>query len=248
MILHDWSEAWRFYRESRKRLGEGYWSWRNARIYWLVWAASLGVALACVPFVIGMWTQNIKMIAVGMGVSLLIAWGKQIAIQKALAKKFPLKYSTYGLAQYPRSTRLKYCHYALFLDELVDQGYSRENVAQLSGFADIAKPPDMPKFQLSQYPGIMFLLGMSAPLLVSFVTNSPTWKSASVVVIIIILQVISLGVAIIPSWHTITNLPKHEHLTLQRFLQWAERDIEEAKALRAQRLRMELPSSYGHNL
>ena len=41
---------------------------------------------------------------------------------------------------------------------------------------------------------------------------------------------------------------KTKYQEIQRFLQWAEHDIEEAKALRAQRLRLALPSSYGHNL
>jgi hypothetical protein len=64
------------------------------------------------------------------------------------------------------------------------------------------------------------------------------------IVLTLILQVIGLGIGVIPSWHAFTSRPMHEHLTLQRFLQWAARDIDEAKA---RRLRMELPSSYGHN-
>ena len=244
MVLHDWSEAWRIYRESRKRLGAGYWSWRSVRIYWRTWAASIGIWLFSVPFFIGMWTEDIKMAAVGFALSALVAWAKQFAVADALVKKFPVEYSTHGLAQYPRLMRTSYFHYALFLDELIDQGYSCENVTKLSSFADIAKPPDMPKFQLSQHPGIMFLLGLCASLLVNLVTNSPIWKSVPAIAITLILQVISLGVGIVPFWHEITSRPKHEHLKLQRFLQWAARDIDEAKA---RRLRMELPSSYGHN-
>jgi hypothetical protein len=175
---------------------------------------------------------------------MLIACAQQYAIANVLVKKFPVEYSTHGLAQYPRLTRTSYFHYALFLDELIDQGYSCEYVAKLSSFADIAKPPDRPKFQLSQHPGIMFLLGLCASLLVNLVTNSSTWKSVPAIAMTLILQVTSLGAAIVPLWHLVASLPKHEHLTLQRFLQWAARDIEEAKA---QRLRMELPNSYGHN-
>jgi hypothetical protein len=104
----------------------------------------------------------------------------------------------------------------------------------------------MPTFQLSQHPGIMFLLGLCASLLVNLVPNIPVWKSASVVFITIIVQVMSLGIGIVPLWHLVVSLPKHEHLTLQCFLQWAERDIEEAQTLRAQRLRTELPASHGH--
>src|SRR5262249_33941851 len=135
-----------------------------------------GPQFSSAPLVIGMWTEDIKMAAVGFALSALLAWPKQLAVANALAKKFPVEYSTHGIAQYPRLTRMSYAHYALFLDELIDQEYSCEDVAKLSSFADIAKPPDMPKFQLSQHPNIMFLLGLCASLLVNLVTNSPTWK------------------------------------------------------------------------
>jgi hypothetical protein len=97
MILHDWSEAWRIYQESRKRLGEGYWSWRNVTTYWRTWAADIGICLSGVPLLIGMWTENRKMEVVGYALLCallpLLGWAKQFAGANALAKKFPVEYS-----------------------------------------------------------------------------------------------------------------------------------------------------------
>jgi hypothetical protein len=218
MILQDWSEAWRIYWESRKRLEEGYWSWRNARTYWRTWAASIGICLSTGPLAIGIWTEDIIIAAVGIVLLPLVVWARQLEAADALAKKFPDEYSTHGLAQYPYSTRLKYYHYALFLNELVYQEYSCEYVKELSSFADIAKPPDLPKFQLSQHPSIIFLLGAFSTLFITSITKLPNWEKIAVPILIVGVELIALGVGVIPSWYQAINRPKHEHLTLQRFL------------------------------
>src|SRR5262249_39763254 len=52
--------------------------------------------------------------------------------------------------------------------------------------------------------------------------------------------------AVLRLWPIMTNVGQIKDRTLQRFLQWAERDIEEAQVLRAQRLRRELLGADGH--
>jgi hypothetical protein len=49
-------------------------------------------------------------------------------------------------------------------------------------------------------------------------------------------------------WDGIVNIGRRteQYQEIQRFLQWAESDIEQAQSLKAQRLRMELPGAHAH--
>jgi hypothetical protein len=229
MVLKEWSEAWKIYKESGSRLSKAIWSPRNARSYWYVWATFIGVILSSLPSFVGIGIESKEAVALGWGLIVLTSWLARSAFRKALAKQFTDEYATHGLAQYPRSTRPRYLHYALFLRALREQRYSHDDVAKLSSFSDMAKPPDPPNFQLSQYPSVMFLLGLFASLFVSFITNAPGWKSAQILFMTLVLQLVGVGIIVVPFWHWVVSRPMHEHLTLQRFLQWAERDIEEEK-------------------
>ena len=128
---------------------------------------------------------------------------------------------------------------------MVEQKYSQDEVKKLLRFADIVQPPDQPRFQLSQYPSVMYVLGVCTPLLVNLLTNSPAWKNAPALFLTLILQAVGLGIAVIPQWHLHVSRPKYEHLTLQRFLQWAEHDIGEVQSLKDQQRRIDLPVSNG---
>jgi hypothetical protein len=150
------------------------------------------------------------------------------AARKVLAKEFSVDYATYDLAHYPPSTRGMYLHYVLFFRELVER-YSHEDVAKLNRLADIAKLPDRPVFQLSQYPSVTFFLGVFATLFITAITKSPRWEQIAVAVLTLNLTLLGLGVAVVPIWHNIISSPQYQHQILQRFLQWAERDLGEEK-------------------
>jgi hypothetical protein len=111
-------------------------------------------------------------------------------------------------------------------------------VAKLRSFADIVKPPETPAFQLSQYPSTLLFIGlfmgMLTPLVVNFITSSPFWKSDAAPFIVassvaIVMMLVGLGIIALPTWHRFVSSRKYPHLEMQRFLQWAERDIEADK-------------------
>lgn len=248
MILKDWSAAWKLYTETRPRPPKARSKselFRKARSYWRIWLLLMGLIVSAVFMGVGVWTESPAMAIGGFSFAILIVWLIRYASTKALATEFARCYATHGLAQYPLSTRGRYVHYALFLEKLVEQKYSQDDVKKLLRFADIVKPPEQSSFQLSQYPSMIYLLGVCTPLIVNLLTNSPAWKRAPALFLTLILQAIGLGFAVIPSWHLYVSRPKDEHLTLQRFLQWAEHDIGEAQSLKDQQRRMELPVSNG---
>src|SRR4029450_2097017 len=110
-----------------------------------------------------------------------------------------------------------------------------------SSFAEIAKPPAPPTLQLSQYPGFMFLMGAFATLFINFITNSPGWKSGAAVFITVGLLLVGLFIAFLPQWHSLRNKQQYQYASLQRFLQWAERDLEDEQFCRSQRLGSQAP-------
>ena len=245
MVLKEWSEVWKIYKESGSRLSKAILSPRNARSYWYVWATFIGVILSSLPSFVGIGIESKEVVVLGWVVIGLTSWLARFPFRKALAKQFTVEYATHGLAQYPLLTRRRYLHYALFLQELVDQKYSSERIAELSSFADIAKPPEKPAFQLSQYPSLMVVLTAFVTLFINSMIKSPHWENVAALVLTIGLMLVGMGIAVLPILHDVVNLEKFHHQTLQRFLQWAAKDIKEAQQLKTQLLRMELPGSQG---
>jgi hypothetical protein len=231
VILKEWSEAWKIYKGCATKLSpislvaDKKWS------YWYIWVTSIVMFLAILPMSIGMYTGRFGLYAFGFGLFASMALLCQFLTAKALAKKFSVDYTTHGIADYPFMKRPMYLHYAFFLRELRDQGYSQGDVANLLSFADIATPPEAPALQLSQYPVLIFLMGAFTQLLINAITNSPDWKSGATAIPILVggFTIAGIVIAALPIRHLIVTYPKYRHQEIQRFLQWAEKDIAEEK-------------------
>jgi hypothetical protein len=148
--------------------------------------------------------------------------------EKALAKEFAENYAKHKISHYPLWSRQTYFTYTLFLDELRDQKWSHEKAARLSSFAEIATPPEGPQFRLSQHFLITTSMAVLIGLSMEFIKRSDLFKDKhgllilpfSVMILWIIIAGISLG-------HYIVNRSKYRHQTIQRYLQWAEKDLKE---------------------
>jgi len=172
MVLKEWSEVWKIYNESGTRLSKLFWFPRKAKSYWYIWVINIFFIFSSVFALVYAVTDKKEMMALGWGLIGLTSVLGRFAVTKAFAKEFSVDYAAHGLGYYPRWTWRTYLHYALFLDELVDQKYSKADVAKLSGFADIATPPEVPKFQLSKYPGFMFVVGAITTLFINAIIKS----------------------------------------------------------------------------
>jgi len=66
---------------------------------------------------------------------ILVTGGLWCCIVKiAIATEFKAEYATHGLANFSMPKKSLYLHYALFLGELAERGYTRDTVAKLRDF------------------------------------------------------------------------------------------------------------------
>jgi hypothetical protein len=145
----------------------------------------------------------------------------------------------------------RYLPYILFLNKLADQQYTREDIVKLRQAVEIAEIPTPSAMQFNEHP-LFWLLGIVpfigflwtlVGLLVAEYVKQPDFAKVKLKVIVAFLNVgvMSLGllIAVHFDWLGFRSWGrKAQYQVIQRFLQWAERDIEEARALRAaQRLR-----------
>jgi hypothetical protein len=233
MVLKEWSKAWNLYTQTRKQLWKAVLFPRNARASWAVWATHLGLMLSSLGLIRAFTdlvreTAGSQSTAAYFGVFVCMVALKRGVSERALTKQFAMEYEIHGLAHASFLTRQMYLHYALFLRALREQRYSQAEVAQLSSLADIAKPPETPVLQFSQNPLFVYPMLLTVPLAVSCITTSVLWERGGAGAIFgISFMLLGLLVTWLSLWHDISNRPKYQHLTLQRFLQWAERDIDE---------------------
>jgi len=193
MILKEWSEAQDVYKATTAR-------WRRSvkailalhkvKSYWYVWAAHLFL----IPSIASMVLSNGPFKAydpkwwIGLSVwltaplALLCIYG---AIDKALAKEFAAAYEDHGILHYPFWSRRTYFNYVLFLEELKDRKYSHEQLAKLSGFAEIAKPPEEPPIRPFQNPIVIPLMGVLTALCIEVVKQSVSNNSKAILFLIL---------------------------------------------------------------
>jgi hypothetical protein len=165
---------------------------------------------------------------------------------RALVKKYSLECDTYRLNS---SRDMRHLRYVLFLNKLDDRQYTRRDIAKLRRAVEITEIPKPLAIQFNEHPLFWFLfivpaIGALWTLGTEFVKQTDFWKGKpEAIAALLYVGVMSLALLIEVhfGWlvlRTIIWSRKAEYQEIQRFLQWAERDIEEARALRAaQRLR-----------
>ena len=150
------------------------------------------------------------------------------AIEKALAKELKEDYATHEISYYPFRSRRIYFVYALILQELKDQKYSHEKVAELSKIAEIAEPPEVLSLRPFQHPLVIFIMGMLTGLCIEVIKRSISNNSKELLFLVFTIgQLLLLVMAVLSLCYDFINFPKNRHQTIKRYLQWAERDLKE---------------------
>ena len=236
MILKEWSEAQDIYKAASAR-------WRRAvktvmarhkvRSYWYVWAAFLffilsvaSVALYPIPAKVNpQWWTGLSLWLTAT-LAALCSFG---ATEKALAKEFAADYDDHGISHYPFLGRRTYFKYVLFLDELKHRKYSCKQVEKLSEFAEIATPPAVSQFRLTQNPLFTYSHGSSDGSdrkCHTRLSSMERWNKSNYpepwhhTFDVCYWRSLLL-------WHPIANRAKDKHQIIQRYLKWAERDLKE---------------------
>jgi hypothetical protein len=166
--------------------------------------------------------------------------------EKALAHEYKLFYITHGLRHYPWWRRRLYLHYALFLHELTNRAspVSRETITRLRSFADIARRPPPPESRLFQPAYIVPFVVLLNVFVTEILKQAELLKGLMGIRILYLAALaIFLIWGVLALWHWITASGQAVDRTIQRFLQWAEHDMEETQRLRIRSPHMELPSS-----
>jgi hypothetical protein len=262
MILKEWGEIRQLYTDCWPGNFKTIRATKSAWTYWCFWVP-IGLlilllllalvdifsfyipAMPALVSVFGFVSVRPWVICCILGlVSLYVLSG---ILEKVYAKTYQTIYATYGLQHYPQSKRPCYLYYALFLHGLTDRAsLTRETLAQLRSFADIAGPPPLPESRLLQpvyvVPFIVLLNAIILEVLKQAeLLKDPWWR--------LILPLLVVGLVtlycVLRVWSIVTNVEQLKDRQLLRFLQWAEHDIDEARVLRTQRLRAELPGPHG---
>jgi hypothetical protein len=172
---------------------------------------------------------------VSLSVLLLTLESLWFCIEKGFANKYKEIYTDYGLRHYPWRARRFYLHYTLFLRGLRDRisPPSRVTITQLRSFAEIAGRPPLPEPRLLQPTYIVPFIVLLNTLLLEALKHADLLKGPAGIVILILstfLLVFLYGVLRV--WYGVTNWGQVVDRDIQRFLQWAESDIEEAQRLK----------------
>src|SRR5215475_12017614 len=134
MVLKTWSEARKIYKETSYRLE------RAARSYWYCRASGACFFASGACLLIGLWTEGLSVALLGWGLIIVTGLLMAFAFKKALIEACAVDYAAYGFTPDLSSTRREDLYYMLFLNTLVDQGYSHEDVTKLIALADIVEP------------------------------------------------------------------------------------------------------------
>jgi hypothetical protein len=169
-------------------------------------------------------------------------------IEKVYEREFATLYIIHGLKHYPWWQRRFYLHYALFLRALMDRTspITCETITQLNSFAEIAGKPPLPESRLLQ-PAYIVPFIVLLNVLITEVLKQAEMLKGLVGVKTVIYCALTLLVLyhLLEMWHARTTSGRMTDSTIRRFLQWAERDIEEENFLRTQRLRAQAFGPHG---
>jgi hypothetical protein len=260
MILREWGEIRQLYKACTPRLSRG---WRVTQPAWVYWSirALIGFVIILIPLtlidvfnafgfpkllsVFGFATLSLQQALVI--ISLLTAWALVRLLEKAFANEFKMLYATYGLRHYPWWRRRLYLHYALFLRALTNRTspVSREMITRLRSFADIAEKPPPLESRLLQPAYIVPFIVLLNVLITELLKQAELLKGRmGILILILYVSAILIIYVVLKMWHVVpTNSGQVIDRTIQRFLQWAEHDIEEAQLLKIRSPHMILPGS-----
>ena len=168
---------------------------------------------------------------------------------KALAHQFKTFYNIHGLMQYPWWRQGFYLHYALFLRALTDRTppaiLTRKMITQLRSFADIAGPPPLPESRLLQPAYIVPFLVLLNALIAEVLKQAELLKGPiGILTLTTYVLLIWMSYSVLRFGHLMTTSDRAIDRNIQRYLQWAERDMAEEQFLRDQRQRTKAPSPY----
>jgi hypothetical protein len=178
--------------------------------------------------------------------SALILWFLSFLTEKVFAREFEMLYTTHGLKHHSRRRRPLYLHYACFLRALTDRTapISQKTIRKLRRFADIAEQPPLPESQLLQPVYIVPFIAFLSAIFLEVIKGTKIFEtSARILPFVLAVYVLIFAYGVLRGWHLVSSWTQSEKHIIQRFLQWAERDIAEEKFLRTQRLHAAMPDS-----
>jgi hypothetical protein len=183
MMLKEWGEIQQLYRACARRPFTAIFATAKAACYWDIWA-TIGLfvlANSLAVFGQGVFEDSPTHFYVSLSLVLLTVGLFTSQLETALANAFQEEYAVHGLAQLPfwrTWEKRRHLHYALFLHELIDRGYSRDTVEKLRGFAVIAGKPE-PGYRLLQHPTIVPILTICTVLSIESIKQSALWQRTS---------------------------------------------------------------------
>jgi hypothetical protein len=242
MVLKEWAEVRNLYNTCRPRLRKTIFTPSRMICYWYLWAATTLFALSSlVPF-FGLYTEKPIVGLVGFGLVLVFSWLLHTAKERALTREFKNEYEKYGLDSYPLLQRLSYLRYAFFLRGLLNQGYSREDIEKLQKISETIDLPKLPDVRPSQYPLVVFLVLWLSGLCIDYIKQLSLWKNTESATYILIhgASLLAFVIMIFTIYQILINQPKYKHQEIQRFLQWAEKDMEEGHRVKVWSRRAEV--------
>jgi len=247
----EWEELWKLYKDCQPI--KVLYAWR----YWYIWLLVVLMILAGVGVVVSLSRGWVWGTFLGSPLFLVFTWLTFYIADKSFEREFTWLYTTYGLKHYPMARRRLYLHYVRFLGSLVDQKYTRKDIEHRRHIAEIAERPKRPATQFADHP--LFWLLVIVPLVTGLwqlgadsIKQAEFWKTVPPETPLFRVALLGLGGIIVATllqyfflWHDIdsTLSRKAQYEDIQRFLQWAEHDIEEAQLLTTRRLRAEAPGA-----
>jgi hypothetical protein len=246
MVLKEWGEIRGLYRTALRRVRRAPlpFSWRKWRCYWSAWVLA-GLLVSALLYYYDRLANHLTTSWENLGAMVVIGALEILMFPRfdaGFATEFKGEYATHGLKDFPRWKRKGHLRYALFLRALDKRGYTSDSIRKLKDFMLVSENP-APNPRLSQHPLMVTILTtIMTVLAIEAVKRSAFWQSRYWWVVFFVLFLLW---KLITWLHTLSELPIRSTQTFQRFLEWAERDIEGQQFLRLRRLPAEAPGPHG---
>jgi hypothetical protein len=259
MVVREWGEIQQLYMTCIPRVSRGSRATQPAWVYWGLWALiGLFLILSLISLVSvfspaslsvfgfePLSLQRVLFLIPLLG-ALLVLGAFSRLFEKACANEFKMFYIAYGLRHYPWWRRGLYLHYARFLHALTNRTspVSRETITRLRSFADIAGKPRLESRLLQPAYIVPYLFLLNA-LIIEVLKQTELLKGQMGIRILISYAFFLFIVLFTLKRLHVMNKWSGQAIdcTIQRFLQWAEHDIEASQRLKIRSPSMELPSS-----
>jgi hypothetical protein len=222
MVLKEWVEVLTLYKEIQKCL--------NTRVNKLKWVGLVVVVLLFAIGTLADYTGRDQMFGNVLSLLGLVYVGLSYWRVRVLDKEFKAEYEQHGIAVHYFFQRERYLRYALFLRGVIKKAWSRDDIAKLRNFAETLRMP-APPIRIDQHPLIVFLLGLFAGALLDVIKQPENWKGGKEAILTVIVRLLLYAIFFLWAYRTVTfTIPNIRHQEIQRFLQWAEMDIEKQQS------------------